>query len=272
MERQRSFSVKSTSLLALSLTISSSLVFLTVFSLWALKSTPLVPQETHLPFNIAPIAAPSLNSTSDPIDFQSLAGHQSSGNFSKASILIDTHVGKPKNTSGSWRSTAADGVVRKDRFFGGSKLLDTAHEIANSSDAIEASDEHKGEEKASVGVLQRDQGIVSKLLETAPDIAKSSDKIEALNGKKERGNEGIRLRDCDLGKGSWVYDENYPLYTNWSCPFIDEGFNCGGNGRPDNGYMKWRWQPQDCQIPRLNHLFITISKLVSLLFLVLMAG
>ncbi|GFQ01561.1 protein trichome birefringence-like 6 [Phtheirospermum japonicum] len=32
----------------------------------------------------------------------------------------------------------------------------------------------------------------------------------------------------------------------------DEGFNCQSNGRLDKDYMKWRWQPQDCDIPRFN--------------------
>lgn len=141
-----------------------------------------------------------------------------------------------------------------------------------SSDAMEALDEHKGEEKASMGVLQRDQVIGTMLLDTAPDTEKSSAGIEALNGKNGGENQVIKLRDCDLGKGRWVYDESYPLYTNWSCPFIDEGFNCGGNGRPDNRYMKWRWQPQDCQIPRLNDLFFATSQMVSPLFLVLLVG
>ncbi|WCJ22323.1 TRICHOME BIREFRINGENCE-LIKE 6 [Euphorbia peplus] len=60
------------------------------------------------------------------------------------------------------------------------------------------------------------------------------------------------VKECDVTKGRWVYDERYPLYTNSSCPFIDEGFDCLGNGRLDKDYMKLRWQPQDCDIPRFN--------------------
>ncbi|XP_047308719.1 protein trichome birefringence-like 6 [Impatiens glandulifera] len=61
------------------------------------------------------------------------------------------------------------------------------------------------------------------------------------------------ISTCDVSKGRWVFDDNnYPLYTNDSCPFIDEGFNCQSNGRLDQDYMKWRWQPRDCQIPRFN--------------------
>ncbi|BFG43436.1 hypothetical protein CerSpe_297100 [Prunus speciosa] len=56
---------------------------------------------------------------------------------------------------------------------------------------------------------------------------------------------------CDFStRGRWVYDKSYPLYTNRSCPFIFEGFDCQGNGRSDQDYMRWRWQPQDCDIPR----------------------
>ncbi|XP_077218631.1 TRICHOME BIREFRINGENCE-LIKE 6 [Tasmannia lanceolata] len=57
---------------------------------------------------------------------------------------------------------------------------------------------------------------------------------------------------CDVSHGRWVFDESYPLYTNNSCPFIDEGFNCQANGRLDTDYMKWRWQPHNCNIPRFN--------------------
>ncbi|KAG2552480.1 hypothetical protein PVAP13_9KG464400 [Panicum virgatum] len=57
---------------------------------------------------------------------------------------------------------------------------------------------------------------------------------------------------CDVYDGSWVFDETYPLYTNDRCPFIDEGFSCGANGRLDHSYMKWRWQPKHCNIPRFD--------------------
>ncbi|KAL8142653.1 hypothetical protein V2J09_015685 [Rumex salicifolius] len=64
--------------------------------------------------------------------------------------------------------------------------------------------------------------------------------------------EKVQISECDVSRGRWVFDESYPLYTNFSCPFIDEGFNCNGNGRLDSDYIKWRWQPQDCDIPRFN--------------------
>ncbi|XP_020520624.1 protein trichome birefringence-like 6 isoform X2 [Amborella trichopoda] len=59
-------------------------------------------------------------------------------------------------------------------------------------------------------------------------------------------------KECDIYTGKWVFDETYPLYSTASCPFIDDGFNCEANGRPDRDYMKWRWQPRGCSIPRFS--------------------
>lgn len=55
---------------------------------------------------------------------------------------------------------------------------------------------------------------------------------------------------CNIFDGKWVLDNSYPLYRTRSCHFIDEAFDCEANGRPDLDYMKWRWQPRDCNLPR----------------------
>jgi PMR5 N terminal Domain len=57
-------------------------------------------------------------------------------------------------------------------------------------------------------------------------------------------------RECNIYDGQWVFDESYPLYGTKSCSFIDEGFSCEANGRTDQDYMKWRWKPNHCNIPR----------------------
>ncbi|RHN72463.1 putative PMR5 domain, trichome birefringence-like family [Medicago truncatula] len=54
---------------------------------------------------------------------------------------------------------------------------------------------------------------------------------------------GEKGGDCDLFEGNWVWDESYPLYASKDCNFPE-------NGRPDLFYTKWRWQPNDCNLPR----------------------
>ncbi|CAN4117656.1 unnamed protein product [Withania somnifera] len=61
-----------------------------------------------------------------------------------------------------------------------------------------------------------------------------------------------QLGSCNLFEGSWIYDESYPIYDSLKCPFIDEGLNCIKNGRSDHFYLKYRWQPNECDLPRFN--------------------
>ncbi|KGN62305.1 protein trichome birefringence-like 2 [Cucumis sativus] len=58
--------------------------------------------------------------------------------------------------------------------------------------------------------------------------------------------------DCDIFDGEWVRDDSKPYYPLGSCPFIDRDFDCDLNKRPDDGYVKWKWQPYGCNIPSLN--------------------
>ncbi|PIM98328.1 hypothetical protein CDL12_29197 [Handroanthus impetiginosus] len=80
---------------------------------------------------------------------------------------------------------------------------------------------------------------------------------EAVSSDTENGgvidNEiAEKLRSCDIYKGRWVKDEDYPLYRPGSCPYVDEAFDCQSNGRPDSGYLSWRWKPDECDLPRFN--------------------
>ncbi|CAN0856570.1 Protein trichome birefringence-like 11 [Linum grandiflorum] len=57
---------------------------------------------------------------------------------------------------------------------------------------------------------------------------------------------------CNVFDGDWVWDDDYPLYQSKDCSFLDEGFRCKENGRPDLFYTKWRWQPKQCNLPRFD--------------------
>ncbi|XP_057511719.1 protein trichome birefringence-like 23 [Actinidia eriantha] len=57
---------------------------------------------------------------------------------------------------------------------------------------------------------------------------------------------------CDLFTGDWIPSSSGPLYTNESCRLIEGHQNCMTNGRPDTGYLYWRWNPRYCELPPFN--------------------
>ncbi|KAI9072538.1 hypothetical protein K1719_045497 [Acacia pycnantha] len=66
---------------------------------------------------------------------------------------------------------------------------------------------------------------------------------------------------CDLFVGDWVPDPSGPVYTNESCYEIEDHQNCMRNGRPDTGYLYWRWSPRDCELPKFNpHKFLHLMR------------
>ncbi|XP_022775570.1 protein ALTERED XYLOGLUCAN 4-like [Durio zibethinus] len=57
---------------------------------------------------------------------------------------------------------------------------------------------------------------------------------------------------CDYTNGKWVHDKMGPLYNGTTCGTIKDSQNCISHGRPDLGYLYWRWQPSQCKLPRFD--------------------
>ncbi|RZC59113.1 hypothetical protein C5167_006414 [Papaver somniferum] len=78
-----------------------------------------------------------------------------------------------------------------------------------------------------------------------------------IKPQKEENHE----KKCDLFKGHWIPDLNGPLYTNTSCPTLPASKNCGKNGRSDVDYLKCRWKPNECELPRFDpNIFLPIVR------------
>ncbi|XP_057547290.1 protein trichome birefringence-like 1 [Amaranthus tricolor] len=89
--------------------------------------------------------------------------------------------------------------------------------------------------------------------DSAPSLSKKPDSTSSNDTVLKGGKNLVELLvGCDLYDGEWVKDDSYPLYKPGSCKLIDEQFNCFLNGRPDNDYVKLKWKPKGCTLPRLN--------------------
>ncbi|OQU76222.1 hypothetical protein SORBI_3010G114300 [Sorghum bicolor] len=58
---------------------------------------------------------------------------------------------------------------------------------------------------------------------------------------------------CNIFKGGeWVPDPGAPRYTTETCSVIHGHYDCMRYGRPDLDFVRWRWRPSGCELPRLD--------------------
>ncbi|KAM0950768.1 putative PMR5 domain, PC-Esterase, trichome birefringence-like family [Dioscorea sansibarensis] len=91
---------------------------------------------------------------------------------------------------------------------------------------------------------------------------------EVTRTKAEDGSAGRANNKCDFSKGRWIRNKAKPIYNGTSCGTIKKGQNCMANGRPDTGYLHWRWQPTACELhPFHPSLFLTLIRNKHLAFI-----
>uniref|UniRef100_A0A0D9XWW0 Uncharacterized protein n=1 Tax=Leersia perrieri TaxID=77586 RepID=A0A0D9XWW0_9ORYZ len=96
--------------------------------------------------------------------------------------------------------------------------------------------------------LRCSAGAVGSVMIAAPKKLLSGGVSIAAAARAAAGGD----EECDLFEGDWIWDDGYPLYESKDCPFMDVGFRCSENGRPDDSFSKWRWRPSRCDLPRFN--------------------
>ncbi|KAL6200726.1 hypothetical protein ACLB2K_030507 [Fragaria x ananassa] len=169
-------------------------------------------------------------------------------NTTKENIEIarDDHIStaQPSNT------TKENAEIQKDRPIG------TAQPSKTTKGNVETErDDHIGTAQPSNTTKENVEKVEGseKRNETKNVVSSSSSSNEKEDTNKKGKQTRLELKnDCDLFDGTWVRDDSYPLYAAGTCPYIDEAFNCFPNGRPDNDYEKYRWQPKHCNVPRLD--------------------
>ncbi|XP_039003887.1 protein trichome birefringence-like 42 [Hibiscus syriacus] len=93
----------------------------------------------------------------------------------------------------------------------------------------------------------------------ATSSSSSSDPLSAGLKNAEPSNnfdnvKPIKIEErCNVFEGKWVYDpKESPLYDSAMCPFLSDRASCQGNGRQDKEYERWRWEVNECKIPRFD--------------------
>ncbi|KAF3324168.1 protein trichome birefringence-like 14 isoform X3 [Carex littledalei] len=93
----------------------------------------------------------------------------------------------------------------------------------------------------------------SKLPSKVPDDTSEAPDIDPNEWTNESEDDEVRENDpeeCNYAKGKWVPDARRPFYSGSECKrWLSEMWACRLMQRPDFSFEKFRWQPQNCQMP-----------------------
>ncbi|KAL8170912.1 hypothetical protein V2J09_022716 [Rumex salicifolius] len=171
-----------------------------------------------------------------PNQFSSLFSHflpNSSQQLSPDSRIPNSHI-NPQNASSSSSFTHLNGTQN--------------HAPAPQPTTLNRTDKNQIPPSSSPGTEEEKATLKHQLNSTSSN---STNSTRNTNTSSSQMYDYESMSKCDLFDGKWVRDDSYPLYAAGSCPHVDEPFNCFLNSRPDNGYERYRWQPNNCNIPRL---------------------
>ncbi|XP_020215473.1 protein trichome birefringence [Cajanus cajan] len=150
------------------------------------------------------------------------------------------HVVNKEPSSGSNRTQVEAKPLKKTNQ--SSSGVDPAHNFSGAS--------HHQNLSSLVNGGDMEKGVVHGNYTVSPLKKQNSGNDE--KGSRVKDEKMESLIKCDFFDGEWVKDDSYPLYEPGSCNLIDEQFDCIQNGRPDKEYLKYKWKPNGCSLPRLD--------------------
>ncbi|KAK6922128.1 PC-Esterase [Dillenia turbinata] len=96
-------------------------------------------------------------------------------------------------------------------------------------------------------------------LQSSPSSSPPSASQEVETTQTPEDEQEDKNHQCDYTEGKWVKDNLGPPYNDTSCGTIKDGRNCISHGRPDSGYLYWKWEPNQCELPKFEpHMFLQL--------------
>ncbi|XP_040380826.1 protein ALTERED XYLOGLUCAN 4-like [Oryza brachyantha] len=71
----------------------------------------------------------------------------------------------------------------------------------------------------------------------------------SVGGGGGGGGGGVESSSCDYSEGRWVWAPGHARRYNGTACNVKPEQDCIRNGRPETGYLDWRWQPAGCGLP-----------------------